>query len=187
MTSPTVPTKDDDGGSGGGGGPTKKFVGTHCNRIASIAFTIVAFFIIGQNEIDEDPAHLETIVKRPIKRLDRSNQPKLDITLTFRHRRTDRMGSRIQLPLSAWLVARYHGWKFCTPPDPMAEALSFPICNDTFPNPEADQFDYHDDNITKPGVYYINSNQNTLWGTIAAYDRKMYPCMMMEQQKNGGI
>ena len=91
-----------------------------------------------------------------------------NITLTFPKRRPDRMGSRIRGVLEAWLIARYHGWNFCSPPDPMVEAVSFPICtNETLQGPE---FEYKDENITEPGVYYIdeywNLKRNILSTTI---------------------
>mmetsp|Transcript_41375 Transcript_41375/g.72741 ORF Transcript_41375/g.72741 Transcript_41375/m.72741 type:complete len:424 (-) Transcript_41375:111-1382(-) len=94
----------------------------------------------------------------------------LSVTLTFQKHRRDRMGSRIQLPLSAWLVARHHGWNFCSPPDPMASVLKFTICSsgyETLKLLQGPRFEYHDDNITDSGVYYINRVRNTLWATIA--------------------
>ena len=60
--------------------------------------------------------------------LDNDNNIKLNVTLTFKKRRYDRMGSRIQLRFSAWLVSKYHNWNFCSPPDPMAQTLGFTMC-----------------------------------------------------------
>ena len=99
----------------------------------------------------------------------------LNVTLTFKKRRYDRMGSRIQLPFSAWLVAKYHNWNFCSPPDPMAQILGFTMCGSGYETLQmlqvGPQHVYADDGIKENGVYYINRKSNTLWSTIAQYER----------------
>ena len=87
------------------------------------------------------------------------------------------MGSRTQLPFSAWLVARYHGWGFCSPPDPMARALGFQMCMSGYESLKMLQVGprvmyTEDDNITENGVYSINRKSNTLWNTIANHEHQ---------------
>ena len=107
--------------------------------------------------------------------LDNDNNIKLNVTLTFKKRRYDRMGSRIQLPFSAWLVAKYHNWNFCSPPDPMAQTLGFTMCGSGYDTLQmlqvGPQHMYADDGVRENGVYYINRKSNTLWSTIAHYER----------------
>lgn len=105
----------------------------------------------------------------------------LNVTLTHLSSRGDRLGSAIQLPLGGWLVARFHGWAYCSPPSRFAAALAFPMCDGgahltpramatMLSSTEGSMFDYRDDGLTQPGVYYINpdGNKNTLWSSIQA-------------------
>jgi hypothetical protein len=59
------------------------------------------------------------------------NRPMLDIMLVVKRNRKDRMGSRVQFPLTVLAIAHYYNWNFCAPLDPMLKALSFPVCNKT--------------------------------------------------------
>mmetsp|Transcript_8966 Transcript_8966/g.20846 ORF Transcript_8966/g.20846 Transcript_8966/m.20846 type:complete len:412 (-) Transcript_8966:359-1594(-) len=52
------------------------------------------------------------------------------VVLCLRRIRGDRMGSRLQITLGAWITARRHGWFFCNPPADLSAAdLGFPICH----------------------------------------------------------
>ena len=52
------------------------------------------------------------------------------VVLCIRRVRGDRMGSRLQVTLGAWITARRHGWFFCNHPDDLSAAdLGFPICH----------------------------------------------------------
>ena len=101
----------------------------------------------------------------------------LNVTLTHHASRGDRLGSALQLPLGAWLVARYHGWAYCSPPHAFARALSFPMCDgDNLTPRERDTLlrstegrihNYvNDAGVTESGVWHINRDTKTLWKTV---------------------
>ena len=53
------------------------------------------------------------------------------VVLCLRKIRSDRMGSRLQITLGAWITARRHGWFFCNPPADLSAAdLGFAQCHE---------------------------------------------------------
>ena len=107
------------------------------------------------------------------------------------------ISSNFSHSFTAWLVAHYHRWKFCGPPDPMAQALSFPMCNNVSSldyvtrqllemgaSGSSSLYEYHnDDNITQSGIYYINENSNKgLWDSIYDTEKSITKPSMFTQR-----
>lgn len=141
-------------------------------RTAIVAIACISAFFsrfIVPEVGDDASQNMKVMISTPHKNvnqtssLDRTNN--INVTLTMRRHRKDRMGSRLQLPLTAWALARHHNWNFCAPHDDMVHALSFPICPSGFlkSTDAMPQFEFTTvQAITESGIYFVNPTNNPI-------------------------